>query len=95
VAGAEDVIPPELLGAAKKYGLLQATSLRDSTCRAMRGHGGDCIDVLTAFNGLDGKQDAYKTGLLNHDDCCYPSSEGQQLMAELLVELGTTPRVLQ
>jgi hypothetical protein len=95
VAGAEDVIPPELLDGAKKYGLMQATSLRYSTCAAMRHHGGACIDVLSAFNGPNGSQDAYKTGLLNHDDCCYPSSKGQQLMAELLIRSGTTPRPLR
>ena len=94
VPGAEDVIPRELVEPAKKFGLLQARSLRDSTCRAVRGHGGECIDALTAFNGPSGTADAYRTGLLNHDDCCYPSSKGQQRMAELLLALGTEPQVL-
>ena len=55
---------------------------------------GSAIDVLTAFNGPDGTQDAYKPGLLNHDDCCYPSSEGHQRMAEMLAETGIEPRPL-
>jgi len=33
----------------------------------------------------------YAKGLLNHDDCCYPSAKGQQLMAELLLETGLAP----
>jgi hypothetical protein len=28
---------------------------------------------------------------MNHDDCCYPSAKGQQLMAELLVGTGLAP----
>ena len=55
---------------------------------------GDCIDVLTAFNGASGKNNAYKSGLMNLSDCCYPSAKGQQLMAELLIKTGTTPVVL-
>jgi len=30
-------------------------------------------------------------GLLNHDDRCYPSAKGQQLMAEVLLETGLAP----
>jgi hypothetical protein len=94
VAGAEDVIPADVLPIAKGQGLFAATSQRDSTCRAVRAHGGECVDVLTAFNGPDGTQDAYEAGLLNHDDCCYPSAEGHQRIAELLLETGTEPRAL-
>ena len=50
--------------------------------------------MLTAFNGASGKNDAYKSGLLNLSDCCYPSAKGQQLRAELLIKTGTTPVVL-
>ena len=95
VPGAEDVIPAEVLPIAKGQGLFAATSQRDSTCKAVRTHGGECIDVLTAFNGPDGTQNAYETGLLNHDDCCYPSAEGHQRIAELLLETGTEPRALR
>jgi lysophospholipase L1-like esterase len=94
VPGAEDVIPKEVLASAKQFGLLQATSLRDSTCKAMRAHGGNCIDVLTAFNGPSGTANGYATGLLNHDDCCYPSTKGQQLMAKLVYDLGVEPTAL-
>ena len=91
IPGAEDVIPAELLPAVKQTDLLQAQSLRDSTCKATRGHGGECIDVLTAFNGPTGRQNAYSSGLLNHEDCCYPSTKGHQLMANMLLELGIDP----
>jgi hypothetical protein len=30
-------------------------------------------------------------GLLNHEDCCYPSARGQQVMADLLFETGLLP----
>ena len=60
----------------------------------MHKHHGDCIDVLTAFNGASGKNNAYKSGLMNLSDCCYPSAKGQQLMAELLIKTGSTPVVL-
>jgi lysophospholipase L1-like esterase len=94
LTGAEDVIPPFLAASATEVGAFQAVSLRDSTCAAVRKHGGECADVVTAFNGPDGTQDAYATGLLNHDDCCYPNAQGQQKIAELLLETGTQPRAL-
>jgi lysophospholipase L1-like esterase len=92
--GAEDVLPPFLVPDATEVGLFQTRSLRESTCSALRAHGGDCIDALTAFNGPDGTQDAYASGLLNHDHCCYPSAKGQQLLAELLVQTGIEPQTL-
>ena len=94
LTGAEDVIPSFLAAAATDVGVFQARSLRESSCAAVRAHGGECIDVLTAFNGSDGTQDAYASGLLNHDDCCYPSGAGHQLMAEMLLETGLEPQVL-
>jgi lysophospholipase L1-like esterase len=94
LTGAEDVIPSFLAPTATEVGVFQARSLRDATCAAVRAHGGECIDVLTAFNGPDGTVDAYAAGLLNHAECCYPNAEGQQLMAELLLETGTDPNVL-
>jgi hypothetical protein len=57
----------------------------------MARYGGRCIDVLHRFNGLAGTTDAYRRGLLNHEDCCYPSAKGQQLMAEMLIGTGLTP----
>jgi hypothetical protein len=57
----------------------------------MAEHEGRCIDVLEAFNGPDGTENAYEKGLMNHEDCCYPNSKGQQLMAELLLETGLAP----
>ncbi len=92
--GAEDVIPPFLVASAADIGAFQSRSLRDSTCAAVREHGGECVDVLTAFNGPNGTEDAYASGLLNHADCCYPSAAGHQRIAELLQETGIEPAPL-
>jgi lysophospholipase L1-like esterase len=94
LTGAESVIPPFLRPVATRVGVYQAKSIRSSVCSAMHKHHGDCIDVLTAFNGASGKNNAYKSGLMNLSDCCYPSAKGQQLMAELLIKTGTMPVVL-
>ena len=91
LTGAEDVIPPFLAADATEIGVFQARALRESTCSAVRAHGGECIDVLTAFNGQDGTDDAYAAGLMNHDFCCYPTGKGHQLIAELLLETGVEP----
>jgi hypothetical protein len=94
LTGAEEVIPPFLRKTATEIGVFHARSLRESTCAALRAHGGDCIDVLTAFNGAEGTEDAYATGLMNLQECCYASGKGQQLMAELLLQTGVEPREL-
>jgi hypothetical protein len=57
----------------------------------VRKHGGDCIDVVRAFNGSSGTGEAYQAGLMTKDPCCYPSAKGQQLMAQLLYRLGLGP----
>ena len=67
--------------------------LRDAICTAMTSHSGQCIDVLTAFNGPGGDGDAYKMGLMNKVDCCYPSEKGQKLMADLLYATRLAPLV--
>ncbi len=59
--------------------------------RTSQGQGGRCIDVLTAFNGPTGKDNAYKKGLMNEADCFYPSGRGHQLIAELLYRAGLKP----
>jgi lysophospholipase L1-like esterase len=91
LTGAEDVIPPFLRRVATELGVYQAKTANRSICEVMAKYNGRCIDVLEALNGPDGTQDAYKPGLLNHEDCCYPSAKGQQLMAELLVKTGLEP----
>jgi lysophospholipase L1-like esterase len=91
LTGAEDVIPPFLKPVATKIGVYQAKTLLQSICAGMAKHRGRCVDVLHAFNGPDGTENAYAKGLLNHDDCCYPSGKGQQLMAELLFRTGLKP----
>jgi lysophospholipase L1-like esterase len=89
--GAEDVIPPFLKPVATEVGVYQARTANRSICEVMAKYDGRCIDVLESFNGADGTKNAYKTGLLNHKDCCYPSAKGQQLMAELLFKSGLEP----
>lgn len=91
--GAEDVIPPFLSSIATEVGVYEAKGLRDATCTAMTSNGGQCIDVLTAFNGPNGDADAYRTGLMNKVECCYPSEKGQSLMADLLYKTGLAPLV--
>jgi lysophospholipase L1-like esterase len=89
--GAEDVIPPFLKPVARRVGVYQARTANRSICEVMAKYEGRCIDVLEAFNGADGTANAYKKGLLNHEDCCYPNANGQQLMAELLFQTGLAP----
>ncbi len=89
--GAEDVIPPFLKPVAARIGVYQAEALRRAICGSVARHGGRCIDVLHAFNGPDGTENAYAKGLMNHAECCYPSAKGQQLMAELLFKTGLKP----
>jgi lysophospholipase L1-like esterase len=93
LTGAEDVIPPFLSSIATEVGVFQAIGLREAICTAMTSNGGQCIDVLTAFNGPGGDSDAYKTGLMNKVECCYPSEKGQSLMADLLYATGLAPLV--
>jgi lysophospholipase L1-like esterase len=83
--GAADVIPSFLTPELGRY---QAATERDAICDAMQNYEGQCIDVLTAFNGPSGMEDAYASGLMNKEECCYPSGKGQQLIAELLVKSG-------
>jgi hypothetical protein len=54
----------------------------------MRVNDGRCVDVVRAFNGNDANADAYASGLLTKDPCCYPSSKGQELIADLLAKSG-------
>jgi lysophospholipase L1-like esterase len=89
--GAEDVIPPFLKPVASKVGIYQATTANRAICQTMTRHGGRCIDVLHAFNGPSGMENAYRKGLLNHEECCYPSTKGQRLMASLLIRTGLAP----
>jgi lysophospholipase L1-like esterase len=86
--GARDVIPPFITPAISLY---QVRAEKQTICRAMTKHGGRCVDLLRAFNGQSGTENAYKKGLMNHDDCCYASAQGQQLIAELLVRTGLAP----
>jgi lysophospholipase L1-like esterase len=85
VPGGGDAIPSFVTADIGRY---QVVAERASICQAMRSNGGQCVDVVRAFNGDDASGDAYMTGLLTKDPCCYPSATGQQLMAELVAETG-------
>jgi hypothetical protein len=91
LTGAEDVIPPFLKPIATRIGAYQARTANRAICRGMAKYDGRCIDVLRAFNGRTGRNNAYKTGLLNHEKCCYPSAKGQELMAQMLFKTGLAP----
>jgi hypothetical protein len=93
LTGAEDVIPPFLSRIATEIGAYQGQRFTDATCKAMSANGGVCVDLLAPFNGPDGTGDAYASGLMNHDDCCYPSEKGHQLIAQLLYATGLAPLV--
>jgi lysophospholipase L1-like esterase len=86
--GAESEIPPF---ATPEISLYQAETETRIICQTMEKYGGRCVDVLHAFNGPSGTEDAYKTGLMNLQDCCYASAKGQQLIARLLVKTGLAP----
>jgi len=85
--GAGGAIPPFITADISRY---QSTTERAQVCEAMRKVGGLCADVVRAFNGPSADEDAYASGLLTKDPCCYPSGKGQQLMATLLIDLGTS-----
>jgi lysophospholipase L1-like esterase len=86
--GAQDVIPPFVTEGIAVY---QSRTEKQAICGAMAEYRGRCIDLLRAFNGPSGTENAYKKGLMNHSDCCYPSAQGQQLIAELLLRTGLAP----
>lgn len=83
--GAMDVVPSFLTPAVGRY---QVETERASVCGAMRASGGRCVDVAREFNGPRLDADAYATGLMTKDPCCYPSAKGQQRIAELVVAAG-------
>jgi lysophospholipase L1-like esterase len=88
IPGAQDVVPSYV---TVQIGAYQARTLRATICSTMIAVHGKCIDVLRAFNGPSGTENAYKKGLMNHAQCCYPSGKGQQLIAELLYGSGLAP----
>lgn len=88
VPGAQDVIPPS---ATVEGGLYQAKTINAAICASLKKHRGKCIDVLSAFNGASGTEDAYAKGLMNKVECCYASGKGQQLIAQLVIRTGLRP----
>ncbi|MCY7290044.1 MAG: GDSL-type esterase/lipase family protein [Cryobacterium sp.] len=83
--GAGNAFPPFATAELSRY---QVTTEHALVCRAMQRSGGRCVDVVRAFNGPSGNQDAYKSGLMTKQPCCYPSGKGQELIAQLLLATG-------
>ena len=83
--GAGSAYPPFATADISRY---QVTQERTAVCRAMQSNGGRCVDVVGAFNGADVTADAYARGLMTKNPCCYPSADGQQLIARLLLATG-------
>ncbi len=88
VPGAKDAVPPFI---TQRIGVYQNNTLKQYICGAMAKQGGRCVDAYRAFNGAGGTQNAYSTGLLTKNPCCYPSAKGQQFMAELVFRSGLAP----
>lgn len=88
VPGGRDVVPPFI---TEEIGVYQTKTLKQYICTAMAKHRGRCVDALLAFNGPDATEDAYAKGWLTKDPCCYPSGQGQQVMAELVFKTGLRP----
>jgi lysophospholipase L1-like esterase len=83
--GAGAAFPPFATESLSRY---QAESQRRSVCRAMHANAGRCIDVIAAFNGAHDDRNAYASGLMTKNPCCYPSAKGQQLIARLMIATG-------
>ena len=86
--GAESIVPTFITASISQY---EGITQRDITCRVMEQNVGRCADALRAFNGKKGTRNAYETGLMTKDPCCYPSGDGQQLMARLVLRTGLGP----
>lgn len=83
--GAGNAFPPFATADLNRY---QAEAISAAVCQAMRTNNGQCVDVLRAFNGAKATATAYSAGLMTKNPCCYPSSTGQQLIAQLLIDTG-------
>jgi lysophospholipase L1-like esterase len=83
--GAGSAIPAFITADVSRY---EVVAVRAAVCNAMRSNGGRCVDVVTAFNGKSADSDAYASGLMTKDPCCYPSAKGQEAIARLLIASG-------
>ncbi len=57
-------------------------------CEVAQGNGFGCADIYHAFNGPDGLEPA---GELLADDYTHPSDQGNELIADMLAEMGFAP----
>jgi lysophospholipase L1-like esterase len=81
--GAAQPDPSFLTFYAKQLAVVNAT-----ICAAATAHDGLCVELLTAFNGPAGDQDA---GSLLADDHLHPSTEGHKLIAQTIADAGYAP----
>lgn len=63
----------------------QLAALNATICAAMVAHGGLCVELLTAFNGPAGDQDA---AALLVDDHEHPSAAGHEVIADEIAAAG-------
>jgi lysophospholipase L1-like esterase len=66
----------------------QLTALNATICGAVDAHGGLCVELLTAFNGPAGDQDAAPLLVSDH---AHPSSMGHETIAQQIAAAGYAP----
>jgi lysophospholipase L1-like esterase len=66
----------------------QLAALNATICAAVVAHGGLCVELLTAFNGPAGDQDAAP---LLVDDHVHPSRTGHEIIAQEIAASGYAP----
>lgn len=66
----------------------ELAALNSTICAAVVAHGGLCVELLTAFNGPGGDQDA---GALLVDDHEHPSPTGHETIAGEIAAVGYAP----
>ena len=62
----------------------------EMVCKAAQANGFTCADIYHAFNGADGLQSAVE---LLASDTIHPSDKGNEVIAQVLTELGFAPLV--
>jgi lysophospholipase L1-like esterase len=66
----------------------QLAALNSAICAAVVAHQGLCVELLTAFNGPTGDQDAAAVLVDDHE---HPSAEGHEIIAEEIAAAGYAP----
>ena len=79
---------PDELEAFHAFYAEQLAALNATICAAVVAHDGLCVELLTAFNGPSGDQDAAP---LLVDDHVHPSREGHETIAQEIAASGYAP----